>query len=284
MNIKENEALSKYTTFRMGGIAKKMYFPESIEELLSLIKDNDKLINYAIGGGSNLLINDKKEFDEVLCLRNFNLRFDNLENGKYYIGASVRLQKVIKSINDDGYGGIEYLYSVPGLIGGAVYMNAGRGRKHNKCISDYIQSVDVIVNGEVKTIPKKDCGFDYRTSIFQSMQGCIILGAYFEFPAIPKEETAAKLQERIDHCKTVQDMSAPNFGTVFCESNKYIMAVVRKVHLGYKNGCTFSPKTRNWMLHGKEGTFEQAVSLLNKVKRYHKIVGKKYKCEVRIWE
>lgn len=283
MKIKENEALSKYTTFRMGGITKKMYFPESVEELSALIKNNKAIINYVIGGGSNLLINDKKEFDEVLCLRNFNLRFDNLQNGRYYIGASIRLQKVIKTINDDGYGGIEYLYSVPGLIGGAIYMNAGRGKKHNKCISDYIQSVDVLINGEVKTIPKNECEFAYRTSKFQSMKGCIILGAHFEFLVAPQEETSARVKERIDYCKNVQDMSGPNFGTVFCESNKYIMAIVRKINLGYKNGCRFSSKTRNWMIHGEDGTFNQAISLLNKVKKMHKLVGKRCRAEVRIW-
>lgn len=284
MILKENELLSKYTTFKMGGIAQRMYFPESVEELQTVVMENNNIINYIIGGGSNLLINDKKEFAEVLCLRNFNLRFDNLQDGKYYIGASVRLQKVIKTINEDGYGGIEYLYSVPGLIGGAVYMNAGRGRKYNNCISDYIQSVDILINGEVKTILKKDCGFEYRTSVFQSMPGCVILGALFEFPLASRAETAMKVQERIDLCKRVQDMSGPNFGTVFCESNKYIMAVVRKIHFGYKNGCAFSSKTKNWMIHGTNGTFKQAVTLLNTVKKWHKILGLRCKAEVRLWE
>ena len=283
MILKENELLSKYTTFKMGGIAQRMYFPESVEELQTVVMENNNIINYIIGGGSNLLINDERVFSEVLCLRNFNLKFDNLQNGKYYIGASVRLQKVIKTVNEDGYGGIEYLYSVPGLIGGAVYMNAGRGKKYNNYISDYIQSVDLLIDGKVRTIPKKDCGFGYRTSVFQSRVGCVILGALFEFPFMSKTETTIKVQERIDLCKRVQDMSGPNFGTVFCESNKYIMTVVRKIHLGYKNGCTFSSKTKNWMIKGTNGTFEQAVTLLNTVKRWHKFFGLRCRAEVRLW-
>lgn len=284
MKIKENEPLSKYTTFKMGGIAKKMYFPENVSELVSLAAEDNNILNYAIGGGSNLLINDKRIFDKVLCLRYFNKELKSLGNGRYYVGASVRLQKVIKKINEDGYGGIEYLFSVPGLVGGAVYMNAGRGRKHNKCISDYIQSVDVLIDGNIKTVQKKDCGFAYRSSAFQSMASCIITGALFEFPDMPAEETAAKIQERIDLCRHVQDMSAPNYGTVFSDSNRYIMAFVQRIHLGYKNGCSFSAKTKNWMLHGKEGTFEQAANLLNKVKIWHKIFHLKCKTEVRIWK
>lgn len=74
MLLKENVPLSKYTTFRMGGIAKKMYFPESVEELVRLGVERKDIFHYIIGGGSNLLINDKKCFDVVLCLRNFNTK------------------------------------------------------------------------------------------------------------------------------------------------------------------------------------------------------------------
>ena len=56
----------------------------------------------------------------------------SLGNGKYYIGASVRLQRIINTINKDGYGGIEYLMSVPAMLGGAIYMNAGQGSDKKK--------------------------------------------------------------------------------------------------------------------------------------------------------
>lgn len=284
MIIKENESIAKYTTFRMGGTAEKMYFPESVEELEALVREDKEILRYMIGGGSNLLVNDHKVFERVLCLRSFNNRFEHLGGGKYYIGASVRLQKVINTINADGFGGIEYLYSVPALIGGAVYMNAGRGKKHNKCLSDYIVSVDYYLDGSLHTMRKADCKFAYRSSCFQEMQGVVIVGAHFEFPEVDIEEAKAKVQERIDLCKRVQDSSAPNFGTVFCESNKYIMEVVRRLHWDYKNGVTFSSKTKNWLLHKEGGSFEQAIKLLEKVKKTHKLLGQKCRAEVKIWE
>ena len=119
MKIIENEKLDKYTTFKMGGIAKKMYFPENNNELKDLIKSKPNIINYLIGGGSNLIINDKGVYDEVLCLRNFNNQIIKNDDDTIYLGASLRLQKAINEINKLGYGGIEYLFSVPGLIGGA---------------------------------------------------------------------------------------------------------------------------------------------------------------------
>ena len=284
MKVLENEPLKKYTTFRMGGNAKKMYFPESIEELESLVKNDPDILKYVIGGGSNLIINDERKFDEVLCLREFNKDFSDKGNGRFYIGASVRLQKAIKSVNLAGYGGMEFLFSVPGLIGGALYMNAGTGRKTGKYISDFVVSVDILKNGKIQTLQKNECGYDFRTSVFQSYENCIILGGIFQFPKMSAEEAQKGINDRLELCKKTQDMSYPNFGTVFCVSNARIMEYFCKHHIGFKNGCTYSPIRKNWMLNREEGTFKQAVKLLDKVKRMHKLFRKECKCEVRIWE
>ena len=185
MILKENEELKQYTTFKMGGIAKKFYIPESEEELLSLIKTLD---NYKIlGGGSNLLINNDGVFENVVYMKDFNKKIFNKGNGAYYFGASVRLQKIINKINEDGYGGIEYLYSVPGMLGGAIYMNAGRGKQFNMQLTDYLIDVDVLIDGEVKKLTKDECKFSYRKSIFQD-NNYIILGANFKFKEVDINE------------------------------------------------------------------------------------------------
>ena len=69
MKIINNESLSGYTTFHIGGNCKNIYFPESKEELIELA--SEKTDCRFLGGGSNLLINDSREFDDVVCLREF---------------------------------------------------------------------------------------------------------------------------------------------------------------------------------------------------------------------
>ncbi len=284
MRVLKNEPLKKYTTFRMGGNARTMYVPETEKELMDLVQENSRILQYVIGGGSNLIINDAKEFDEVLCLREFNQTIEHRGEGRFYIGASVRLQKAIRSVNKAGYGGMEFLFSVPGLIGGALYMNAGTGRTTGKFISDFVLTVDVLRDGTRQTLKKEECAYAFRTSVFQSHTDWVILGAEFQFPAMSAEDAQKGIDERLALCKKTQDMSYPNFGTVFCVSNGKIMDFVRRFHIGYKNGCTYSAKRKNWMLHREEGTFEQAIKLLNRVKRLHRLFGKACKCEVRIWE
>lgn len=283
MKILDDQDLSKYTTFRMGGIAKKMYMPESVEDVLSLYKNNEAP-RYLIGGGSNLLINDARTFDYVVCLKEFNKKFVSYGEGKYYIGASIRLQEAIKRINDDNYGGIEYLFSVPGLIGGAICMNAGRGKQHNKCVSDYLISVDCIIDGELRQFSKNECKFTYRNSVFQRLHNCVVVGGLFQFEEVMKLESDKRITERINLCKEVQDNSKPNFGTVFCVSDARIMRVVKKFNKIFSKGkITFSKKTENWMLHDEGGTFSDAVALIDKVQRLHKFLKRECKTEVKIW-
>lgn len=281
MQILNNESLKKYTTIKIGGEAEQLFIPENSDELIELI---DSLPNYYIlSGGSNVLINDQKKFENVILLKKFNDNLENLGDGRYYVGASVRLQFLINHIHKEGYGGIEYLYSVPGLIGGAIFMNAGRGRPYGVCISDYITHVHIYENGTKKTLTKNECQFEYRSSIFKR-NNAIILGATFKFDKIDIEELKKLKQDRIEFTKGAQDYTGYNFGSVFMENDGRIMLLIKKLHPGYKNGITFSNKTGNWILNNGEGTFSQAIKLMNKVERLHRIVGKKAIPEVIIWK
>lgn len=273
----QNEKLSSHTTVRLGGEAAEYLIPESLEELTALVRERDP--RYFIGGGSNLLIADRV-FDLVVDLGQFDTRLEHLGDGRFRAGASLRLQKLINGINAAGFGGIEYLYSVPGLVGGAIVMNAGRGKQYHQTISDYVVSVDVLRGGQIVTIPVDACGFGHRQSVFQG-SGDLIVSCLFKFPPMSEKESEAGKKERLDLCRRVQDTSAPNFGTVFCESNPRIMEWARKRRIGKK--VHFSGKTKNWIIN-EGGTFRDAVSAIRKVERIHRLLFKKCRREVVLWQ
>ena len=277
MKILDNVPLNKLTTVHIGGIAKRFLIPESLDELINASQNEHP--DYFIGGGSNLLISER-EFDLVVDLRSFNTEFEHLGNGQFKVGASLRLQSLIGKINQAGYGGIEYLFSVPGLVGGAVAMNAGRGKQHHQSISDHVVSVDVVRNGQVITLSKKKCEFSYRNSVLKNNSD-IILSCILQFPEMSAEESTARKEERIELCRKKQDTSKPNFGSVFCESNARIMNYAKKHKLGAK--VHFSGKTPNWIVN-EGGTFEDALTAIKKVELLHKLFFKKCKREVIVWE
>lgn len=281
MIIKHNEGLAKYTTFKMGGIATNFYVPESRIELVQLLKSLNEY--NIIGGGSNLLINDKAVFTNIIHLVKFDDNITSLGDGKYYVGASVRLQKLINTVNNDGFGGIEYLFSVPGLIGGAIVMNAGRGRQFNQQISDYIVSVDAIYNGEIVTLSKEECLFQYRNSIFKHSD-YLIIGVLFKFSEMKIEESKRLKNERIKLCREKQDSSGFNFGSVFCKYNPTIMKVAPLLRVEFNSNVRFSKKTQNWICNSGKGTYKQTLKLIKLLELMHKMSLKKIEREVIVWE
>lgn len=279
MIVLENEALSKYTTIKIGGTAEKMYFPQNAEDLTYLYEHGK--LHHVISGGSNLLINNRV-FDSVVNLKELDDSIINLGNGRFEVGASLRLQKLINEINRNGYGGIEYLYSVPGMVGGAVAMNAGLGKRIGACISDYILSVKVFRDGKVIQLSKDECAFRFRNSIFKNTDS-IVISVVFSFPPMSEEESSKAKKERIEKCRLTQDNSLPNFGSVFSVYSSMLMKWVKKTKMGTKH-VHFSSKTSNWLLNDGSGSFDEALRTIKKVEKIHHFFGKNIKREVVVWE
>lgn len=280
MMILEQESLAEYTTIRIGGVAKKMYIPENAEELQQLLQAVGP--RYFLGGGSNLLINDR-EFDHVVNLRRLCTKIRPLENGFYEVGASVRLQSLVKTVNEAGFGGIEYLYSVPGLFGGAVAMNAGGGREQGFSISDHIRSVTALYRGRIVTLDKMQCGFAFRDSVFKNNRDFIVLEAVCEFEKGSPEFFGQKRRERMEYCRTYHDAGKPNFGSVFRCSSLHIMKLMQKTAFGVGD-IHFSKKTSNWLINEGNGTFSQAYALLKCVMFFHRLLKKDCELEIIVWK
>lgn len=281
MKILHYENLAKYTTIKIGGNAKNFYIPENEKELLSLVRD---LNEYKIlGGGSNLLINDRITFSNVIYTKEFNKNIVIDDDGIVTVGASVKLQSLINFINNHGYGGIEYLYSVPGLIGGAIYMNAGRGKSYDKSITDYLLDIKVLHKNEIKILQAKQCEFSYRSSIFQKDE-YIILQARFKFQKKDREICKKERLERIQYSKEKQDIKYPNFGTVFSECNGKLLKLSRMTFLFNNDNVQFSDKSINWLINKGNGKYNEAIRRIMRTKLIHKIMKKPIKVEVVIWD
>lgn len=281
MEVKNNVLLKEYTTLKIGGIAKNFYLIETIKDLENII---NSIYNnfYIIANGSNLLINDKKMFENVIYMNKFN-KFINEENGIFEVSASVKIQELTNFINEKGYGGIEYLYSVPSTIGGAIYMNAGRGKLYNKSLSDYILDVTIYDGEALKVLSKTECNFNYRSSIFKTKKW-IIISARFKFESISIEESTKLKKERIAFSKKYLDSNNKTAGSVFKLCNVRIMNIIRKLNLGWKNGISYSSKTNNWINNNGQGTYKQAKILINIVKIIHRIFFKKIELEYIEWK
>ena len=288
MKIIDNYELKNGTTFHIGGIAKKLFIPENEYEILSLLDNelkNEKKI-FILSGGSNLLINDDKVFENVISTKEVDKNIINNDNGKYYIGASCRIQNIIKKLNNDGYGGFEELISLPALFGGIIYMNAGIGSKSTSIftISDFIIKVKVIdiKNRKIIWLNKTECEFSNRYSLFHN-NNYIILGAIIKVKKQDILKSQERIKNRLKKCKNMFEWGNGCFGTCFKDANNKLLEITAKIFPKH-GGISFGKNNYNWLVNNGDGTFKDAIFLIKKCKLIHKIFRKKINCEVIIWE
>lgn len=157
--------LSKHTWFGVGGPAEVMYIPADIQDLSHfLLNRPHNLPLSVIGGGSNLLVRDGGIPGVVIKLDSPYFKQVKINDGSItcFAGLSnIELKKIFLSNN---IGGLEFLCSIPGRIGGSIKTNAGC---FGKSVGDVLISADIIDDaGEVKTVYPTDLKLSYRNSFF----------------------------------------------------------------------------------------------------------------------
>jgi UDP-N-acetylmuramate dehydrogenase len=128
--MRMNESMKKYTSWRAGGEAKRLYMPADLADLVQFMRGlpEDEPI-HMVGLGSNLLVRDGGTRGTVVVLhaRLNDLRLEerDKEGGLIYAGAGVACAKVARFAALHNLAGAEFLAGIPGTVGGALAMNAG---------------------------------------------------------------------------------------------------------------------------------------------------------------
>lgn len=209
----KNVSLKKYTSYKIGGIAKIMVYPKNVDKLVLLLnrlnKDN---INYKVlGKGSNLIFSDE-DYNGVIIKLDL---FDRISINDTVIkaGAGVSLVKLAYLAYTKGLTGLEFASGIPGSIGGAVFMNAGA----YKSDMGYITSEVLVLTPEleVKTLYNKDLNYKYRSSFLKHNPNYICLEATIVLrhgdKALIKELMETRRQKRL----MMQPLEYPSAGSVF---------------------------------------------------------------------
>lgn len=213
------EPLANHTWLKIGGQA-EIAIPETKMELIELLKEcHQKDRQYRIlGNGSNLLVTDEG-IEELVIKHTEACTQIEINDGAVDAGASVAIPQFVNKLVQNNFGGYEYLYSVPGTLGGAVFMNAGRGEKHQKTIADYLVEVEVFNGREIKNVSKDQIDFSHRYSTFQERPEWTILSAVFKPPDQPEKIGREKIRERMEKINQ-RERGKPNAGTVFSSGSR----------------------------------------------------------------
>lgn len=197
LNIQKNIPLAKYTTFRIGGSAR--FFAEvenedDLKEALKYAKKNN-LDFFALGGGSNLLVNDKGFGGIAIKMKLNNFKID-INNNEIETGAGAPLAKIVKKAAENNLTGMEWAAGIPGTVGGAVRGNA---RAFGRDIGMAVESVEAvdINNMQVNNYSNSVCKFKYFGSMFKKNPNLIIISARIKLEKGDKEKSQREAAEII---------------------------------------------------------------------------------------
>ncbi len=208
MITRHNEPLAKYSSFRTGGKAANIIFPESTEELVTALRENPGAA--VLGNLSNTLVLDGGIDGTVIITTKLNSVSVNGNTVTAAAGAS--LTSVAVAARDASLAGCEFLYGIPGTVGGGVFMNAGA---YGGEIADIIENAVVFTpDGKVTTLSKDDLDLGYRTSKLQSTR-YILLSAAFSLQSGNKEVISSAMDDLMNRRMTTQPLDKPSCGSTF---------------------------------------------------------------------
>ena len=210
VEYKENFEIKNYTTFKIGGNIKKLWFPKSQQELVFLLKN---LKNYILlGNCSNILVSSNGYNGDIILTTQ--MKHFEINGTKVIADCGVKGPLLAQKTSEASLTGFEFMIGFPGSIGGEIYMNASC---HGQCISDNLIRCCLFDKKSKEIIYKEklEMGFDYRKSILQD-GNFILLGAEFELKKAPQNEIQYLIDRNLSFRKDIQpSLAHPNAGSVF---------------------------------------------------------------------
>ncbi len=208
-----DEAMSKYTSFKIGGPADLLLTPTSIVEICdayNFLKGEQIKITW-LGNGSNVLVSDKGIRGAVIVLGE---RFSTVQVSDVAIvaQAGARLANVSKVALEHGLTGFEFADGIPGTIGGAAFMNAGA---YDGEMKQVVESVTALKpDGTVINLASDKLNFRYRGSAIQD-EGYIVLTVDISLERGDKKEIKATIDDLMQRRRDKQPLEWPSAGSTF---------------------------------------------------------------------
>ncbi len=272
-DTKRNVNLKDITSFKIGGKAKILTKPSSVEQICKVmdILKSSQVKYMVIGNATNLLMDD---YNGVIVQLGNNYSNVEVEGNVIIADAGASVNKIALIAKDCSLSGMEHLYGIPGTIGGAVTMNAGA---FGKDVSAVVTSVLAIVNGKIKHFNHEECGFAYRNSAFSN---AVILRVELTLTEGSKDVIGDQMNSYLSHRKNTQPLNFASAGCVFKNFSDLSIGKVLDQD-GFKGltvgGAMISIKHANFIVNTGNATSQDVKELIKVVSSH---IKSKYNREV----
>lgn len=265
----KDEPMSRHTSFRIGGGAKRMAFPKTGEELASVLRIAKECggETFLLGNGTNLLVADEGLDRLVVDTTKYLQKIELLSDGvtiRAEAGASLASIAVFAWKNS--LMGLEFAHGIPGSLGGAVVMNAGA---YNGTMDQVVTKVTALMpDGEIRTLKGEELDFRYRHSVFSDCDA-VVLSAELQLAHGDEAAIRAEMDGLMQRRRSSQPLEFPSAGSTFKRPvGHYAGALIEKNGLkGTRvGGAEVSEKHAGFVINRGDATCADVLALMEQIR------------------
>ena len=264
--------MSRYTSWRAGGFADRMYRPADLDDLLLFLRSlplEEPL--YAVGLGSNLLVRDGGLRGTVLLLRGALSKLHLEMDGSIYAEAGVPGAKLARFAAAHDLCGAEFFVGIPGTLGGMLAMNAGCYGSETWERVLRVQTVDKRGMTHVRTAENYQIGYRHVKRIADrgSRIEEFFVAAWLKFEAGDGESVRQEIKALLNKRIASQPLNLPNAGSVFRNPpDNHAARLIEQCGLKGKRigGAQVSEKHANFIVNVADASAQDIEDLINEVR------------------
>ncbi len=268
MEVLREEPMSRHTTFRIGGPARRMARPSCVEELTALLSraEAENWPILVIGNGSNLLAADGG-LDFLVIQMGLLDGLEQTDETRLRAASGVNLAKLSSFAQRQSLSGLEFAHGIPGSLGGAVCMNAGA---YGGEMCQVISAVTAwFPRFGVKRLSRDELNFGYRRSVFSTCQG-VIIEAELSLKQGDSSDIKSRMEDYDSRRREKQPLEYPSAGSAFKRPpGHFAGALIDQCGLrGFRiGGAQISEKHAGFIINTGGATSEDIRQLIVHVQR-----------------
>jgi UDP-N-acetylmuramate dehydrogenase len=207
-----NQSLAELTWFRVGGPAQVLFTPADDDDLGHFLAHlPGELAVTVVGVGSNLIVRDGGIPGVVIRLSPRGFGETSATGDVVSAGTAALDKRVAEIAASANIGGLEFLFGIPGTVGGALRMNAGANGTETKDI--LIEATGIGRDGNKRQFSLADMNFAYRNSGVEA--SVIFTSARFRGAIVAPQAIRARMNEVQNHRETAQPIREKTGGSTF---------------------------------------------------------------------
>ncbi|MEN8819827.1 MAG: UDP-N-acetylmuramate dehydrogenase [Abyssibacter sp.] len=264
--LRINEPLMRYTSWRVGGPSDRYYRPADgadLSEFMHRLPNEESIL--WMGLGSNLLIRDGGFRGTTVSVHGVLDQLRRIDDTRVFVEAGVHCARLAKLVASWGLAGGEFFAGIPGTLGGALAMNAGAWGGETWSV---VESVRVIArDGAVRDLPASAFETGYR-SVTAPESDLWFVAAELAFTPDHDGQAPARIRRMIAERKASQPVGKPSCGSVFRNpAGDHAARLIEAAGLkGYRIGdAEVSPKHANFIIncgHARAADIESLITLV----------------------